>query len=68
MTNTLLYKLGIAGTTSVVVTETTNLEPLWNALITLAVSIATVLAVDGVHWLSEWIKSKTPKNKDDKED
>lgn len=63
----LLAKLGLAGGTSLVVTESINLDPLWSGLITLAISILSVLAVDGVNWLKEWIKSKTPKNKDKEE-
>lgn len=63
----ILQKLGLAGTTSLVVAESVNLEPLWNALITLAISIASVLAVEGVNWLKQYIISKTAKNKEDKE-
>ena len=63
----LFQKLGVAGTTSLVVAESVNLEPLWNALITLAISIASVLAVEGVNWLKQYIISKTAKNKEDKE-
>ena len=64
MSNNLLIKLGIACTTSLALTESLNLDVLWNALITLAVSIVTVLTVEGVAWLRAFIKSKTPKEKD----
>ena len=72
--NTLLTKIGVAGTTSVVLTETLNLDTLWNALLTLAVSILSVLSVEGIAWLKKHITSKTnkidngeTKEKDDKE-
>lgn len=58
----LLTKLGLAGTSSLVVTEAVQLDTLWNALITLAVSICSVLAVEGVQWLKSYIKSKTKKD------
>lgn len=62
----LLTKIGVAGTTSIVVTETVNLDLLWNALITLAISICSVLAVEGVNWLKNFIISKTKKNEEEK--
>ena len=62
----LFTKIGVAGTTSIVITETVNLELLWNALITLAISICSVLAVEGVNWLKNYIISKTKKNEEEK--
>ena len=62
----LLAKMGVAGTTSIVVVDAVNLEPLWNALITLAISIISVLAVEGINWLKNYIISHTKKV--DKED
>lgn len=59
--NNLLAKIGVAGSTSIVLTESLNLDALWNALITLAVSICSVLAVEGVSWLKNYIISKTKK-------
>ena len=59
--NNLLVKLGVAGVTSVTVVEAVNLEPLWNALITLAISIVSVLAIDGIAWLKSFIKKHTTK-------
>lgn len=59
----LLAKLGVAGSTSLVLTESLNLDVLWNALITLAVSIASVLAVEGVAWLKSWLVKKINENK-----
>ena len=68
--NNLLTKLGVAGTSSVVVSEATpNTNPLLNALITLGVSILSVLAVEGIAWLKAFIKKHTHKEKDtDEED
>lgn len=59
----ILAKMGIAGTTSVVLTEALSLDTLWSALITVAVSVLSVLAVEGVNWLRETIIKHTPKNK-----
>ena len=57
----ILTKLGVAFPTSVVLTESLNLDVLYNALITLAVSILSVLAVEGVNWLKNKIIENTPK-------
>ena len=65
--NTLFSKLGVAFGVSLVVNEAVNLQPLWTALITLAVSIVTVLSVEGVAWLKAWLKSKTAKSKAEEE-
>ena len=65
--NNLLAKLGIAGTTSVIVTEAVNPAPLLNALITLGVSIVTVLSVEGVAWLKNFIIRHTKKGGDNDE-
>lgn len=64
MFKNLLAKLGVAGTSSIVVTEAVQFDTLWNALITLAISICSVLAVEGVQWLKYYIKSKTKKEED----
>lgn len=58
----LITKLGVAGTTSLVVAESVNLEPLYNALITLAISVVSVLTIDGIQWLKNFIKSHTKKD------
>ena len=63
--NNLALKLGISGVTSIAVVESVNLEPLWNALITLAISIVSVLTIDGIAWLKNYIKKHT--DVDDKE-
>ena len=61
--NNLFTKIVIATGASLTITENVNLQPLWTALITLAVSLITVLSVEGVAWLREWFKSKTAKSK-----
>lgn len=67
--NTLPTKLLVASTTSLIVCENVNLEPLWNALITLAISIISVLTIEGINWLRAYIKKHTPKvDKDNKKD
>ena len=65
----ILEKIAVAGTSSILVSETINLEPLWNALITLGISIISVFAVEGVAWLKSFIKKQIEKNeeKDKKE-
>ena len=55
-------KLFIASGASLVVTENVNLQPLWTALITLAVSLVTVFTYEGVAWLKSWFKKKKAKN------
>lgn len=59
--NNILAKLGLASATSIALTETLNLDVLWNALITIAVSVCSVLAVEGVQWLRKWILSRIKK-------
>ena len=49
--NNLIAKLSVACGTSLIVTEAVSLEPLYNALITLAISIVSVLTIDGINWL-----------------
>lgn len=54
----LFTKLGIAFSSSLVICESVNLQPLWNALITLGVSVITVLSVEGISWLRAFLKRK----------
>lgn len=63
----LFTKMGVAFGTSVVITEAVNLQPLWNALITLAVSVLTVLTVEGVAWLRAWLNNKRVKEEKEEE-
>lgn len=65
--NNIFAKLGVAGTTSLVLTETLNLNTIYNALITLAVSILSVLSVEGINYLRKLIVSKTKKLEENKE-
>lgn len=58
-----LSKLIVACGASLVVTENVQLQPLWTALITLAVSLITVLSVEGVAWLKAWFEKKKAKEK-----
>lgn len=63
----ILAKIGLAGTTSLALTESLNLNTLYNALITLAISICSVLAVEGVNWLKNWFINHTKNKKEDNE-
>lgn len=56
--NNLLTKLGVASTSSIIVTEAVNLDALWSALISLGVSILSVLAVEGISFLKAWFLKK----------
>ena len=51
-------KLALSFGTSFAVCESVNLQPVWNALISLACSIITVLSVEGVSWLRAYFKRK----------
>lgn len=68
--NNVLAKIGISSTTAIVLTESLNLDLLWNALITLAVSVITVLSIEGVNLLKKYIakKSKELDEEDKKEE
>lgn len=57
----IITKIGIAFGSSLAVCEAVNLEPLWTALITLAVSVITVLSVEGVAWLRAYLKAQKAK-------
>lgn len=61
----IIAKLSVAGTSSILVSEAVNLEPLWNALITLGISIISVFAVEGIAWLKSFIKKHIKKNEED---
>ena len=65
--NNIVTKIGVAGTTSLVLTETLNLNTIYNALITLAVSILSVLSVEGINYLRKLIVYKTKKLEENKE-
>lgn len=59
--NHIFTKIGVAGTTSLILTESLNLNTIYNALITLAVSVITVLTAEGIAWLKAWFKKKKAK-------
>lgn len=61
MKGNLFAKLGIASGTSITLTEALSLDSLWSALLSLAVSIVTVLAIDGLNLLKAWIHNKQRK-------
>lgn len=60
--NNIVAKLTASIGASLIVTESVNLEPLWTALITFAVSIITVATVEGIAWLKAWFKAKKAKS------
>lgn len=64
----ILLKLGIATSSSLALTESLNLDILWNALITLAVSVITVLAIDGVNLLKKYLDKKSKQLDEDKKE
>lgn len=55
-------KLVTSAGASLIVTENLQLQPLWTALITLAVSVISCLSIEGVAWLRAWFKSKKAKS------
>lgn len=63
----LFTKIITACGASLIVTENVQLQPLWTALITLAVSLITVLSVEGVSWLKSWFNKKKAKNEAEEE-
>lgn len=56
--NTLAAKLGLASASSLIVVESVSVEPLISVLITLAISIASVLMVEGVQLLKKYLRKK----------
>ena len=65
--NNLAVKLSVAFGSSLIVAESVNVEPLINALITFAVSVVTVLTIEGVAWLRSFLKKNTKQNEDEKD-
>lgn len=59
--NYLGTKIGVASASSVVLSEALHLENLWNALISLGVSILSVLAVEGIALLKAYLQNKKEK-------
>lgn len=56
--NRLLAKLALSAGASLTVVESAQLEGLWNALITLAISLISVLTIEGISWLKAYLKKK----------
>ena len=56
--NKLLAKFTIAGVSSLAVVESVSLEPIWNAIVTLCISIISVLMVEGVQLLRKYLQKK----------
>lgn len=68
--NTLAAKLGLASASSLIVVESVSVEPLLSVLITLAISIVSVLMVEGVQLLKKYLRKKIDdleKNKSSKD-
>lgn len=59
--NYLGTKLGVASASSIVLTEALHLENLWNALLSLGISILSVLAVEGIALLKAYLQNKKRK-------
>lgn len=54
----LLAKIGLSAGASLTVVESAQLDGLWNALITLAISLISVLTIEGISWLKAYLKKK----------
>lgn len=54
----LLAKIGLSAGASLTVVESAQLEGLWNALLTLAISLISVLTIEGISWLKAYLKKK----------
>ena len=57
--NSFLAKLGISTTSAIIITEAVNLDYLWTALITFAVSLITLAGGELVKYLVAFFKKKT---------
>ena len=54
----LLAKLALSAGASLTVVESAQLEGLWNALLTLAISLISVLTIEGISWLKAYLTKK----------
>ena len=59
--NDFINKLIISSGASLVVTENLQLQPLYTALITFAVTLITILTYEGGAWLKAYLKAKKAK-------
>ena len=68
--NSVLAKLGIAIPTSLIVAESLELNSLWTALVSFAVSIITIVGGEIIKFLVAYFKNKTEKleQKDNEEE
>lgn len=57
--NSFLAKLGIATTSAIIITEAVNLDYLWTALITFAVTLITLAGGELIKFLVTLLKKKT---------
>ena len=64
----LLAKLGLSAGASLTVVETAQLDSLWNALITLAISLISVLTIEGISWLKAWLQKRKAKEESEAEE
>lgn len=60
--NNLFEKLGLAGTSSIIAVESAGLDQLKSTLITIACSVLSVFAVEGLNWLRSHFNKKRVKN------
>lgn len=58
-------KLSVAFGSSVIVTESVKFEPLINALITLAISVVSVLTIEGIQLIRTKFKKIIKKDEDE---
>lgn len=66
--NSFLAKLGIATGSAIIITEAVNLDYLWTALITFAVSLITLAGGELVKFLVAFFKKKTKDLEESEED
>lgn len=66
--NSFLAKLGIATTSAIIITEVVNLDYLWTALITFAVSLITLAGGEFVKYLVALFKKKTKELEENSEE
>ncbi len=57
--NSFLAKLGIATGSAIIISEAVNLDYLWTALITFAVSLITIAGGELIKFLTAFFKKKT---------
>ena len=58
----------VATTTATILTETLNLDSLYTALVSFAVSLVTIVGGELIKYLSSYLKNKTKKLEDEDKD